>query len=656
MKKFHLNIVLAAAVMFAGATLSFAQSAKEQEAKLIAVLKSDAASRKEKADACRELAQVGTKEAVPVLAALLTDEEMNHMARYALEPIPDPSVDAALREALTKAKGRPLVGVIGSIGVREDAQATDALIKFLTNSNLELAQAAARALGKIGTPAAAKALTEALPRVSEENRLSFCEGLFRCAESLAAKGQRQDAMAIYDRLRAVPEPHQVRAGGLRGAILMRGQDGIPLLIEAVRGNDYILAAAAARAAMELPVADVSRALATELPKLSADKQILVIQVLGQRGDAAAVPALSAAARSGEKRVRVAAIRALPEIGQAGAASVLVGLLGDSDREVAKAAEESLAALPGKEVDGVVLAMLKSGNADQQVDAIELIARRRMTTAVPELVKAAGSADAKVRPAALRRLGELAGPEDVSTLFDLLASAKTSQDLDAVEQALSMVCTRAGDANECANKLSGLLPKLDPAQKSTVLRVLSAVGGPAALKTVRASVDDSNPDVHATAIRALGSWRTADAAPDLLALAKTAANPTDRQLCLRSYLGLARNAELPADQRLSMCRKAADLLQSPQEKKMLLGTLGSITAPETMAVILPYLSDASVKDEATAAALGIADRLLQGRRVQPAVAAKLVDPLRQVVEANPSGDLSARAKTLLQQARTKSGQK
>ena len=45
-------------------------SPKDEEAKLIAVLKSDA-PRKAKADACRELARVGTRESVAPLAALL---------------------------------------------------------------------------------------------------------------------------------------------------------------------------------------------------------------------------------------------------------------------------------------------------------------------------------------------------------------------------------------------------------------------------------------------------------------------------------------------------------------------------------------------------------------------------------------------------------
>lgn len=146
--------VLIAAVLFAFGLPLFGQTVppatKEQENKLLEVLKSDA-PQKDKVDACRQLGVIGTKDAVPVLAALLADEKLSHMARYALEPIPDPAVDDALRAALGKLKGRQLVGVIGSIGVRRDAKAIDALAKLLKDPDADVAQAAARALGKIGT-------------------------------------------------------------------------------------------------------------------------------------------------------------------------------------------------------------------------------------------------------------------------------------------------------------------------------------------------------------------------------------------------------------------------------------------------------------------------------------------------------------------------
>ncbi|MBI4658255.1 MAG: HEAT repeat domain-containing protein [Verrucomicrobia bacterium] len=314
--------------------------------KLIAILKSDA-GHKEKADACRQLAVIGTKEAVAPLASLLEDEKLSHMARYALETIPDPAAAEALRGALGKLKGRPLVGVIGSLGVRRDANAVEALAKFLVNSDAEVAQGAARALGSIGTSAAAKSLDAALAAASAGTQVAFCEGLLRCAEALAARGERDEAIKIYDRLRGLAGPHQVRAGSLRGAILLRQKEGLPLLRQALRSEDFILVGAAARTAMEMPGGEVTQALLTELKPAPANNQILIIQALGKRGDRAATDSLCALAKSGEKSVRLAAIRALAEIGDATAAPILAELEKDADPTISAAAMEGRAALPGQ---------------------------------------------------------------------------------------------------------------------------------------------------------------------------------------------------------------------------------------------------------------------------------------------------------------------
>jgi HEAT repeat protein len=198
--------------------------ARRAETELIALLKSDA-PRQEKAGACRRLALIGTRESVPVLARLLGDEALGHMARYALEPIPDPAVDDALREALGQLKGRPLVGVIGSIGVRRDAQAVERLAGLLKDRDTEVAQAAAKSLGRIGTAPAVKALEDGLADAPPANRPAFHEGLFRGAEALAARGQTADALAVYDRLARAEAPPQVRDGAAHKARILSQEPG-----------------------------------------------------------------------------------------------------------------------------------------------------------------------------------------------------------------------------------------------------------------------------------------------------------------------------------------------------------------------------------------------------------------------------------------------
>src|SRR5262249_23671972 len=178
------------------------------------VLKSDAPL-KDKADACRELSLVGTKESVAPLAALLGDEKLSHLARYGLEPNPDAAVDEALRSALGKLKGRLLVGAIGSLGVRRDKTAVGSLTGLLKDSDSEVAQAAARALGRIGGEPAVTALEKSLETTDAANRLAFSEGLLRCADHLAAHGKRAEARAICDKLNRANLPLQVRASAAR---------------------------------------------------------------------------------------------------------------------------------------------------------------------------------------------------------------------------------------------------------------------------------------------------------------------------------------------------------------------------------------------------------------------------------------------------------
>ena len=184
-----------------------------------------------------------------------------------------------------------------------------------------------------------------------------------------------------------------------------------------------------------------------------------------------------------------------------------------------------------------------------------------------------------------------------------------------------------------------------------MRVLAARGGAEALKAVRAAVDDSNAQVHAAAIRALGAWKTVDAAPELLVLAKAASNQTDRLLCLRGYLDWASHPDLSVGQRLTMCQQAAGLLQKPEEKKLLMAALGSVEAFESLVIIAPYFEDADAKEEAVAATVTIADRLLRRDRTGQ-TAPKLIAPLQKAAHSTANANMAERIQALLKTAQAK----
>ncbi len=192
---------------------------KMDEPALLKILKDPNATVFQKNVACRRLAVIGTKQSVPVLAAMLSDEKLAHYARYGIKPVPDPSVDDALRAALPKLKGKLLVGVINTIGNRRDAKAVDPLARMLSDSDTEVAVAAALSLGCISGPHAAKVLQDGLRRTKGPVRKAVADACLVCAERLQDAGDRKGAAAMYDMLSRADMPKTVRLAAMHATIL-----------------------------------------------------------------------------------------------------------------------------------------------------------------------------------------------------------------------------------------------------------------------------------------------------------------------------------------------------------------------------------------------------------------------------------------------------
>jgi HEAT repeat protein len=188
---------------------------KKIRRQLAALLGSDATSDC-KRFVCEQLSIIGSTEEVPALSKLLTDEDLSHMARFALERIPGSAADAALRDALSKTKGETLVGIVNSLGERRDHDAAEDLIKLMVDTDVTVAVPAAAALGKIGGPDVVNALARAKAESPSRVRSTIVDALLQCAEDLLSQGKKNDAVRIYQDLCLLDEAKQVREAALRG--------------------------------------------------------------------------------------------------------------------------------------------------------------------------------------------------------------------------------------------------------------------------------------------------------------------------------------------------------------------------------------------------------------------------------------------------------
>jgi len=187
-------------------------------AALIRILTDAGSPEFRKAKACQRTGELGAKEAVPALAALLGDEHLSAYARYGLEPIADPSAGDALRAAMPKLKGNLLVGVINSIGKRRDAKASPALARMVYGGDADVARAAAAALGSIGGTSSMKELLAALGKTTGMTRMAVADAALVCADRLLAEGRRDQALSLYASLSAPDVPKPARLAAMNGII------------------------------------------------------------------------------------------------------------------------------------------------------------------------------------------------------------------------------------------------------------------------------------------------------------------------------------------------------------------------------------------------------------------------------------------------------
>jgi HEAT repeat protein len=167
---------------------------------------------------CRKLRVVGTSQSVGALATLLLAEKTSHIARYALERIPDEKAVEAMRDALPKVSNKLKPGIVGSLGKRRDVKSIQAISKLLRDSDVDIAQAAAQSLGLIATPEAAEELTTFAENMPASMKIPVADACLVCAERLLAEGKKSQAVALYKGLQGNDQPTHVKLAAMKGLL------------------------------------------------------------------------------------------------------------------------------------------------------------------------------------------------------------------------------------------------------------------------------------------------------------------------------------------------------------------------------------------------------------------------------------------------------
>jgi hypothetical protein len=110
--------------------------------------------------------------------------------------------------------------------------------------------------------------------------------------------------------------------------------------------------------------------------------------------------------------------------------------------------------------------------------------------------------------------------------------------------------------------------------------------------------------------------------------------------LRGYIRIARQMNLPAEQKLAMCEAAFRAAQRNEERRLVLAVLGRVASAKAISMVVPHFANPALAEDAAAAALAVGEKIIQ---TDPSAVA---DAMQRVLKSGVSSGKAAQAKALL----------
>jgi HEAT repeat protein/type 1 glutamine amidotransferase len=605
--------------------------------------------------ACQQLSLIGSEEQVPAIAKLLADEESSFSACFALERINSPKADQALRDALSQTKGVVRIGIINSIGKKQDPKAVDELGKLLSESEQETAQAAALAMGMIGTKDAANQLKQHLQGASGKWHTQLAKAYLMCADRLVKQNQAEAAEKIYTEISTFENSH-LQALALSGLVTTGNMQADEFVRKALSSDDKRMQIMALRYVRQMTGSQATKSFSTLLADLPAESQIMLLKALEDRSDKAAMGDVIKAAGSSDKEVRIAALEALGKVGNGRAVSLLIKTASTAKGEEQQAARQGLARLSSDDVDAAIASLLSDENIKIKIEAIKALAARQSQGFSKELLEMAKNDNEQIRLESWKALRQVATEKDFSLMISLWLKTDSAGQLEAAEDAVVTVARKMPSENQPGKTI---LTKIDSAKnddvKASLYQALGRIGDESALPALKEVLQSDNRTIRNAAIRGLSYWPNDKLVEDLMAVASGGDEYLDRLLAMRAASNLLRESDRPVPEKISLYKQMMELAERTEDKKFVLGALGQVENIEVIKIVEPYIEDEDLKNEAGAAAAGIAFELDETDQIEDKETARYIMAVMQKIMANvenqsvrqPAGEVINRMKEIIE---------
>lgn len=548
-----------------------------------------------------QLQLIGGHESVKPLREYLSDSRLCDPAARALLAIGTPDAEEALRKALKKAERERLVTLVRALGEIRSRKSVKKLLPYIDSENDELRSVARFALANIGAPEAETALERVAVNSPEGERSRAVRMYLLYLRRRTEEGQGEECLSKLRALLTNYEPavdSPVSGQALELILDIRGEEGLEELISALespnpelRGQALLLADRIPGVAASARWAEKLRALAS--PEIKSE----LIAMLGRRGDPSVLPVLIMQLNSDDPRVRKAAIPAAAGLGGESVLNELLALLESADEQEIGLIKQACLGFTSERVVSEANRLLNVSAPPVQVALIEILAARRARRYSDKVFALVNSDVSEVRSAALKALPGLVGAEDLPRLIDLLRVPGDTRNIPLLQDALAAAAGRMPDPEDRAGLILAELERVDISRRGDFIRPLARIGGERALAAVLAAARGEDRALQTIAVHTLVQWEDPAAMDALLDLAGETSRSKHRYLAAQGYLRLLYLRDKNPDDLFEGISRLSDLLETVEEKNLLLDGLAGIRSLEAVREAALYLDEVELRPRA-----------------------------------------------------------
>jgi len=456
----------------------------------------------------RKVEPIGREEVVPKLAELMHDPDpaIRELARRALQNNPVPEAAAALRHELEQTHDAACqVAMINALSARHDRESSPLIAKLAADEDPIVAKAAISALGNIADDTSLEALASLRKQAAADMQEPVVEASLRAAERAAGAGKKAQAAAIYEDLYSSSQPEGVRIAAINGITNTQGADALPDLLNLMAGKDQHMRMVAGKCAQRIPGEAVTRQLAEKLATASPETQILLLDVLSERGDPSAAPAAIKCIHADEADVRIAALGALRYLGDGSTVETLVGFAVKAPEAERDATRDCLEKMKGRDVDDTILKQISTAEGRVKSELVRAAAVRFMRPALEILLRNTHDSDESVSIPVISTIGRLAHPKDLPKVLDSFEGLEGDEIEQAAKDALVHICNRVTDAEKKAQPLIDAMSSAEPSAQIVAIQALAAMRGRSAYEAVLKYQKADDAKVKEAAVKAATAW-------------------------------------------------------------------------------------------------------------------------------------------------------